>query len=204
MNILLPFVSPIVGQARPLRQATLGNICKYCAYEWRYCAAYAIIKQKAVCLWTEILFAAEKQADIMDISNILCSAHLHVSARKDKIESSELIPLLVIIALGVIGAALSIGMNAGAYFHIRENKIKARYGLFGRIDCSMDEIEYALPRNNELIIGMKDGKHHTITEISNSYELSSAIRRQILRLRQKHRTFWRRSLMKMRLRSTKE
>ena len=69
-------------------------------------------------------------------------------------------------------------MNAGAYFHIRENKIKARYGLFGRIDCSMDEIEYALPRNNELIIGMKDGKHHTITEISNSYELSSAIRRQ--------------------------
>lgn len=101
---------------------------------------------------------------------------------KDKIESSELIPLLVIIALGVIGAALSIGMNAGAYFHIRKNKIKARYGLFGRIDCSMDEIEYALPRNNELIIGMKDGKHHTITEISNSYELSSAIRRQIFTL----------------------
>ena len=38
---------------------------------------------------------------------------------KDKIESSELIPLLVIIALGVIGAALSIGMNAGSPYTVR-------------------------------------------------------------------------------------
>lgn len=93
--------------------------------------------------------------------------------------TSELLTFLIVgvmICLVVIPSWL---LNLGAYIHIDETSIKAKYHWFGKIDCKLSDVVFAVARVNTLIIQLKDGKTHTIMGIENSWPLASIIRRNM-------------------------
>lgn len=82
----------------------------------------------------------------------------------------------IMICLVVIPSWL---LNSGAFIHIDEDSIKAKYHWFGKIDCKLSDVVFAVARVNTLIIQLKDGKTHTIMGIENSWPLASIIRRNM-------------------------
>ena len=70
-------------------------------------------------------------------------------------------------------------LNFGAFIHIDENSINAKYHWFGKIDCKLSDVTFAVARVNTLIIQLKDGKTHTIMGLENSWPLASLIRRSM-------------------------
>lgn len=96
----------------------------------------------------------------------------------DSEASGELFIFLIIGILCSLVAIPSMLLNHGAYIRIEEKTIKAKYHWFGRLDCSIDEVEFVLPQINTLTILLKNGKRHVIMGVVNSWSLSSAIRRQ--------------------------
>ena len=93
--------------------------------------------------------------------------------------TSELLTFLImgiLICLVVIPSWL---LNFGAYIHIDETSIKAKYHWFGKIDCKLSDVTYAVARINTLIIQLKDGKTHTIMGVANPWPLASIIRRNM-------------------------
>ena len=93
--------------------------------------------------------------------------------------TSELLTFLIVgimICLVVIPSWL---LNYGAFIHIDEDSIKAKYHWFGKIDCKLSDVVFAVARGNTLIIQLKNGKTHTIMGIVNSWPLASIIRRNM-------------------------
>lgn len=89
--------------------------------------------------------------------------------------------LLILLIMGILcgfAAITPMLLNHGAYIHIEENRIQAKYHWFGRLDCSMDDVEFAFPQVNTLTVLLKNGKRHVIMGVENSWGLGSAIRRQ--------------------------
>lgn len=83
------------------------------------------------------------------------------------------------ILLGILlGIVLTFGVrfNRGAYIHIGEDRVQAKYHWFGKLDCAMDEVAFVLPQINTLTILLKNGKRHMIIGLENSWELSAALR----------------------------
>ena len=70
-------------------------------------------------------------------------------------------------------------LNFGAYLHIDETSIKAKYHWFGKMDCKLSDVVFAAAQVNTLIIQLKDGKTHTIMGIDNSWPLASIIRQNM-------------------------
>lgn len=96
----------------------------------------------------------------------------------DSEATSELRIFLIMGILCGVVAIPSVLLNHGAYIHVEENTITARYHLLGRLDCRIDDVEFVLPQINTLTILLKSGKRHAIIGVENSWALSSAIRRQ--------------------------
>lgn len=96
----------------------------------------------------------------------------------DASPSANLISAMVTGTLLCLFAIPSLMVNRNAYIRIEENRVKARYHLFGKLDCAIDEIEFVFPQPNILSITLKNGKRHIIMGLENAWELSSAIRRQ--------------------------
>ena len=82
----------------------------------------------------------------------------------------------ILIILVVIPSWL---LNYGAFIHIDEDSIKAKYHWFGKIDCKLSDVTFAMPQVNTLIIQLKDGKTHTIMGVENSWHLAYVIRRNM-------------------------
>ena len=93
--------------------------------------------------------------------------------------TSELLTFLIIGILIILVVIPSWLLNFGAFIHIDEDSIKAKYHWFGKIDCKLSDVTFAVARVNTLIIQLKDGKTHTIMGIENSWPLASIIRRNI-------------------------
>ena len=94
--------------------------------------------------------------------------------------TSELLTFLIMGILIILVVIPSWLLNFGAFVHIDENSIKAKYHWFGKIDCKLSDVTFAVARVNALIIQLKDGKTHTIMGIENSWPLASLIRRNML------------------------
>jgi hypothetical protein len=92
----------------------------------------------------------------------------------------ELLTFLIMGILIILVVIPSWLLNFGAFVHIDENSIKAKYHWFGKIDCKLSDVTFAVARINALIIQLKDGKTHTIMGIENSWPLASLIRRNML------------------------
>ena len=89
--------------------------------------------------------------------------------------------LLIFLISGILCSSAGIFLmllNHGAYIHIGENTIKARFNWFGRLDCRIDDVEFVLPQTNTLTILLKSGKRFMIMGLENSWALSAAIRGQ--------------------------
>ena len=93
--------------------------------------------------------------------------------------TSELLTFLIIGILIILVVIPSWLLNFGAFIRIDEDSIKAKYHWFGKIDCKLSDVVFAVARVNTLIIQLKDGKTHTIMGIENSWSLASIIRRNM-------------------------
>lgn len=82
-------------------------------------------------------------------------------------------------ALICLFSVLNLFYNFRAYLHIEDKHIKGKYHYFGKINCSISDIDFALGRNGSLIIQLKNGKCYTIMGINNAWELGSFIRRNM-------------------------
>ncbi len=93
--------------------------------------------------------------------------------------TSELLTFLIMGILIILVVIPSWLLNFGAFIRIDEDSIKAKYHWFGKIDCKLSDVVFAVARVNTLIIQLKDGKTHTIMGIENSWPLCSVIRRNM-------------------------
>lgn len=75
--------------------------------------------------------------------------------------------------------------NFKAYFYIEDGHIKGRYNYFSTINCDFSDVDFVLSQTNTLTILLKNGKRHVIMGVENSWELSSAIRRQTFKFESK-------------------
>lgn len=98
------------------------------------------------------------------------------------VDSEATIELLTFLIMGILIILVAIPswlLNFGAFIRIDENSIKAKYHWFGKIDCKLSDVTFAVARVNTLIIQLKDGKIHTIMGVENSWPLASIIRRNM-------------------------
>ena len=89
---------------------------------------------------------------------------------------------LVLLIMGIVACLIVIPswlLNLGAFFHIDETSIHAKYHWFGKIDCTISQVSFVSAGLNTLIIELKNGKRHTIMGIENSRDLCFAIRRKM-------------------------
>ena len=70
-------------------------------------------------------------------------------------------------------------LNIGAFFHVDETSVHARYHWCGKLDCPLDEIHFAYAQTNTLTILTKNGKRHRIVGIANAWVLCMEILRKI-------------------------
>ncbi len=91
--------------------------------------------------------------------------------------------LFVGVGFGAIVCVFSIIgllLNFNAYFYMDEDgKIKGKYHWFGKIDCRISDVEFALGQVNTLSIQLKSGKTYTIMGIENSRFIADEIRRRM-------------------------
>ena len=90
--------------------------------------------------------------------------------------------LLVGLGLGIFFSLVGICFllfNFKAFFYIDKEHLKGKYHYFGKIDCSIHDIIFALGRNRTLIIQLKNRETHTIMGIENAWHLASIIRRNM-------------------------
>lgn len=126
---------------------------------------------------------------------------LHIS---DSEATGELLSFLIMGILCCLLAIPSMLLNHGAYIHVGENRIKAKYHWFGRLDCSIDDVEFVLPQINMLTILLKNGKRHGIMGIENPSALCAAIRRQSFRIETEEPDAIRRKLLRAQAARKKE
>lgn len=94
----------------------------------------------------------------------------------DSEATNELLIFLIAGFVCGLPAVFFMLLNRGAYIRVEENNIQAKYHWFGRLDCSIEEVEFVLPQVNTLTILLKNGKRHVIMGIENAWDLSSYIR----------------------------
>ena len=93
--------------------------------------------------------------------------------------TNEILSFLIVGILICLLVVLSWLLNRGAFIHIDENSIKAKYHWFGKIDCKLSDITFATTQINTLIIQLKDGRTHTIMGLANPWPLAAVIRRKM-------------------------
>ena len=93
--------------------------------------------------------------------------------------TSELLAFLIVGILIILVVIPSWLLNFGAFVHIDEDSIRAKYHWFGKLNCKTDEIAFAMAQVNTLTILLKNGKRHIIMGVENAWPLAAAIRQQI-------------------------
>lgn len=87
----------------------------------------------------------------------------------------------VLLIMGIAFSLLTVPSllhNHGAYLHVEEGRIKARYNWFGKLDCSVDEVAFVMAQGCTLLFLLKNGKRCSISAVENAWPLCAAIRQQ--------------------------
>ncbi len=79
------------------------------------------------------------------------------------------------VAFCVVGAAAYL-FNRKAFIHVSEDHISARHNWSAKLECHMDEVDFALAQMNMLTLRLKNGKRHIFLELDNAYAVAEAIR----------------------------
>ena len=86
---------------------------------------------------------------------------------------------------GIFGLAAFLGglfaflLNRDAYFRVEAGSIHAKYHIFGKLHCSLEDVAFVQAQLNGLTILLKNGKTHNIMGITNSYALGASLRKLI-------------------------
>lgn len=119
-----------------------------------------------------------KKMSIWLVLLLLCSLFFVVfGVYQQRVDTGEALSFLIIGVLVGLVAIPAMLMNRGAYLRIEQDRIKAKYHWFGRLDCSIKEVQFVMPQTNTLTLLLKSGKRHVIMGIENPWALSSAIRK---------------------------
>ena len=89
---------------------------------------------------------------------------------------------LSFLLMGVLLALITIPswtLNRGAFFHVTEDTVRAKFHWFGKIDCKLSDVAFVFPQINTLTISLKNGKYYTVMGISNSWQVASFITHRI-------------------------
>lgn len=65
---------------------------------------------------------------------------------------------LSFLLMGVLLALVTIPswtLNRGAFFHVTEDAIRAKFHWFGKIDCKLSDVTFVFPQINTLTIFLK-------------------------------------------------
>ena len=79
--------------------------------------------------------------------------------------TSELLTFLIVGILIILVVIPSWLLNFGAFVHIDEDSIRAKYHWFGKLNCKTDEMAFAMAQVNTLTILLKNGKRQRIMGI---------------------------------------
>ena len=119
-----------------------------------------------------------KKTSIWLVLLALCSIFFLVfGIYQQRVDTGEVLSFLILGVLIGLVAILSMLMNRGAYIRIEENRIRAKYHWFGRLDCSIEDVQFVMPQINTLTVLLKSGKRHVIVGIENARALCAAIRK---------------------------
>ena len=92
---------------------------------------------------------------------------------------TDVIPGIIFASLYTIGSLISLFFNRKAELCIEDGHIKGKFHFFGKINCNVSDVEFALAQMNVLTVQLKNGKVYRIFGASNSWVLCSSIRRDI-------------------------
>lgn len=74
-----------------------------------------------------------------------------------------------------VGAAAYL-FNRKAFIRVSEDHISARHNWSAKLECDIDEVDFALAQMNTLTLLLKNGKRHIFLELDNAYAVAEAIR----------------------------
>lgn len=97
----------------------------------------------------------------------------------DSEAGNELLLFLFAGIFMLLAAIVSWLFNLGAFIRIDEESIKAKYHWFGKIDCRLSDVAFAMAQGNALTIQLKDGKTLNIVGVEDPGKLASRIRRNV-------------------------
>ena len=89
---------------------------------------------------------------------------------------------LSFLLMGISLALVTIPLwtfNRGAFFHVTEDTVRAKFHWFGKIDCKLSDVTFVFPQINTLTVYFKNGKYDTVMGISNSWQIASFISHRI-------------------------
>lgn len=89
---------------------------------------------------------------------------------------------LSFLIMGILLELVTIPLltfNRGAFFHVSEDRIQAKFHWFGKMDCKLSDVTFVFPQINTLTVYLKNGKYYTVMGISNSFPLTSFLSRRI-------------------------
>lgn len=95
----------------------------------------------------------------------------------NNVNAFKVAPGIVFGVLYTIGSLFSLFFNHKAHLCVKDGSIKGNYHLWGKIDCNISSVSFTGAHPNTLTIQLKNGKIYRIFGVSNSFELSSVIRR---------------------------
>lgn len=83
-------------------------------------------------------------------------------------------------AISCVFGVIGLLWNFNAYLYMDEDgTIKGKYHWFGKIDCRISDVEFALGQVNTLSVQLKSGKIYIIMGIENSRFVAEEIRRRM-------------------------
>ena len=86
--------------------------------------------------------------------------------------------LIMLISSGAImltGGAMTLASRAGARFQVDADKVRAKLGMFKRIDAPTGDIIFAHSTSMRLFLSLKNGREYAVSGLANAKELCGYI-----------------------------
>ena len=130
-----------------------------------------IRKRFGLCRWLLIGFGV--------FLTILCSVLLFVDAAASPEEKAGC-HICIVLGLVIVGAHLiSHRFNRGAFLHLGESGLTARFAWRTRLQCPYSDIAFCSCRGTTLTLRLKNGRRYTIPLLDNAAEMCSELRKRI-------------------------
>lgn len=106
----------------------------------------------------------------------LMGLFIFISIRDGESSFLNVLPGVIFGAITFSFGVFSMFLNYKAYLYVADGRVKGKYHWFGKIDCSLSEVGYAMAQFNTLTIQLNSGKVHAIAGVLNSWELCAVLR----------------------------